>query len=330
MKAMVIVPEAWGGAYELQDVPEPQIGPRELLVRVRATALNRADISRLAGRYRQEATARPGTQVGGLESAGEVVAVGAQVTQHRVGNRVMAMSPGGFAELLAIDERIALPVPDRLDWPEAAATPVGMMTAHDAIATRAGLRVGESVIIHGAASAVGLMGVQIAALLGAHPVLTTITREHKAKLVRNLGADVVIDLIEQDFEHVVAEHTERGVDVVIDHVGGFYLADSLAAMAVGGRFVSIGRLGAVLAEIDLDLLARKNLTVIGTSFRTRTIEQHAEVARRAAEAVLPAIADGRVRPVVDSVFPLEEAHAAHDHMVTDQHTGKIVLAVGGN
>lgn len=328
MKAMVIVPRGEDGAYELHDVPEPDIGPRDLLVRVRASALNRADVAQRAGRYRQQATARDGANVAGLEAAGEVVAVGGEVERFAGGDRVMGMCAGGLAEYLALDERIALPVPEVLDWVHAAATPVALMTEHDAIATRAQLRAGESLIVHAAASGVGLMGVQIAALLGARPLLGTVASAHKAPLVRELGADVVVLAGEQSFEDAVAEHTEAGVDVVIDHVGAPHLGSNLRAMAVGGRLVSIGRLGSAVDALDLDLLGRKNLRLIGVSFRTRTIEQYAEVARRAAEAVLPAIADGRLRPIVDSVFALEDAEAAQEHMLANRHLGKIVLTVG--
>lgn len=328
MKAMVIVPRGDEGAYELRDVPEPQIGPRELLVRVRATALNRADVSQRAGRYRQQATAREGLHVAGLESAGEVVAVGEQVTAHAVGDRVMGMCAGGFAEYLAMDERIALPVPDSLDWPQAAATPVALMTEHDAIATRAQLQPGESLLVQAAGSGVGLMAVQIAKLLGADPVIGTVTGTAQAELVRELGGEP-IDIHVADAEQALADRLEGGVDVVIDHVGGSVLAANLGAMAIGGRLVSVGRLGPVVGEIDLDLLARKNLRLIGVSFRTRTIDQYGEVARAAAEAVLPAVADGRVRPIVDSTFPLEQAEAAQERMLGNRHLGKIVLTVGG-
>jgi NADPH:quinone reductase len=328
MRALVIVPGDGDGAYEARDVPEPAIGPRDLLVAVRATALNRADISQRAGRYRQQATAREGLHIAGLESAGVVVDAGADVRHHRIGDRVMGMCGGGFAEFLAMDERLAIPIPESLDWIHAAATPVAMMTEHDAIATRAELRAGESLVVHAAASGVGLMGVQIAKLLGAAPLLGTVADPRQAALVRELGADDAINFHERDFEQAVAEATVAGVDVVIDHVGGPYLAANLRAMAVGGRLVSVGRLGPTVGEIDLDLLARKNLKLLGVSFRTRDIDQYGAIARAAIDAVLPAIADGRVRPVVDRVFDLDEAAEAQDHMLANRHLGKIVLSVG--
>lgn len=329
MRALVIERCGERGDYALRDVPEPPIGPRDLLVRVHSTALNRADLAQRAGRYVQQATARAGAQIAGLEAAGEVVAVGRQVTAHRVGDRVMGMCAGGFAEYLALDERIALPVPDALDWVHAAATPVGLLTEHDAIATRARLRPGESLLLHAAGSGVGLMGVQIAALLGARPLLATVGSADKARVVCALGADVAIDHKTQDFEALVAEHTVAGVDVVIDHVGGELLPANLRALAVGGRLVSVGRLGEHRGEADLDLLARKNLQLIGTSFRTRTLEQYGEVARRAS-ALLPALADGRLRPLVDRVYPLEQAEEAQERMLAGEHVGKIVLTVGGD
>ncbi len=317
------------GTLRLADVPEPELGPRDVLVRVRATALNRADLSQRLGRYRQQATARGGPPIGGLESAGEVVARGAEATRFAVGDRVMGQCSGGYAELLAVDERLLLPVPAELDWPQAAATPVALVTEYDAIRTNAELAAGEAVLIQAAGSAVGLLGLQIARHLGAGEIFATVASGQQAELVRSLGADVAIEHEREPFEAVVEERTGgSGVDVVIDHVGGPVLAANLRAMALRGRLVSVGRLGPAVGDLDLDLLALKRLRLIGVTFRTRTIEEYEACVRSAGEALLPALAEGSLRPVVDSVYPLEQALEAQERMRANLHLGKIVLTVG--
>lgn len=326
MRAVAIVEQEPAGGYEIQDLPEPSIGPRELLIAVRAAALNRADMAQREGRYRQAATAADGPRIAGLEAAGEVTAVGPAVRRWRVGDRAMAMCSGGFAEYVAVDERLALPVPDRLDWAAAAATPVALLTGHDAIVTRAGLRGGESVVVHGAGSAVGLMAVQIARLRGARPLLATATSALRSSLIRGLGADEVLTDPES-FLDAATERTEAGVDVAIDFVGAEYFAANVAALAVGGRLVSVGRLGGTRAEVDLDLFAAKNLTCFGVSFRTRSLARWAEVTRRAAADLLPALADGQLDPVLDRILPLEQLQGAEERMIANRHQGKIVLTL---
>ena len=331
MRAVAIVPDGAEGAYDLrEDVPRPAIGPRELLVRVprrRSTVPTPRSAPAATARRRPRARAcrSPGWRRPARSSPSAPT-----VRTRRVDERVMGMCAGGFAEYVALDERLALPVPDALDWAQAAATPVALLTEHDAIATRAGLLAGESLLVQGAGSAVGLMGVQIAKLLGAAPLLATTTSAAKLPLLRELGADVAIDASAQDVEALVAERTAAGADVVIDHVGGAALPANLRALAVGGRLVSVGRLGALTGEADLDLLARKNALLIGASFRTRTLEQYGEIARRAAGALLPALADGRLRPLVDSVFPLAQAEAAQRRMHDGARAGKVVLDLGGS
>lgn len=325
MKAMVVS----DGTLQLTDVDVPAPGPRDLLVRVRAAAINRADLSQRAGRYRQQATARPGALIGGLESAGEVVAIGAEVTRFHPGDRVMAQCSGGFAEYVCIDERLALPVPGALDWPSAAATPVAFVTEHDAICTNGELRPGQSVLIQAAGSAVGLAAIQVARFAGAGRVFGTVAGVEQARLAMSLGADVVIDHLTEDFETVVADATGgQGVDLVIDHVGGPVLDGNMRTMALAGRLVSVGRLGPTVGKIDLDLLALKRLRLIGVTFRTRTIDEYEACVRRAEADLLPALSDGRLRPVVDSVFPFVDAVRAQDRMAANEHLGKIVLSLG--
>ena len=311
----------------MEEIPDPVPGDREVLVSVRAAALNRGDISQRAGRYRQQAVAKAGPAVAGLEVAGEVVSAGALAERFRPGDRVMGQCSGAYAELVTVDERLLMPVPATLDWVEAAALPVSLMTGYDAISTNAGLRAGESVLVQAAGSVMGLVAVQIAGLLGASRVFGTVHGARQAELVSELGG-TPIDVQRDSFADVVSHETGgRGVDVIIDHVGGDVLADSLRSLAVRGRLVSVGRLGSLVGEVDLDLLARNRLKLIGVSFRTRTIEEYADCVRLATDELLNVVVTGRLRPIVGDVFPLEQALAAQDHMIANRHLGKIVLTV---
>ncbi len=329
MRAMVIVGDVAGGRLELRDVPEPTPGPTELLIGVAATALNRADLSQRAGRYRQAATANRGDYViAGLESSGTVLALGSEVTGFAVGDRVMAMCGGGYAERAVVDHRIALAIPDRLSFEAAAAVPVAFQTEHDALVTRARLRPGESVLVTAAGAAVGMTGVKIARHLGAGTILGTIANPLVADRVRAVGVDVVLDAHAQDFVERVLEATDgNGVDIVLDHVGGSDLERNLEAMAVKARLVSIGRLGPFVGSVDLDLLARKRLEIIGVSFRTRTIHEYAEVRRAMLRDLGAALEDGQLEPTIDRVFDLSEAAEAQHYMESNQHFGKVILRV---
>lgn len=329
MRAVVIHNPGARGELRLEEVPDPVPGPRDVLVRVRAAALNRADLSARAGTYAQQATRREGPPVAGLEAAGEVVSAGPQARRFAPGDRVMGQCSGGFAQLLAVDERLLLPIPRSIDWTDAAATPVALVTGHDAIGTNARLRIGESVLVQGAGSAVGMMAVQIARLLGAGLVLGTVGDPARAELLIELGADLAIDYRrEGNVGAVVARKTEgRGIDVVIDHVGGSVLGANLDALAVAGRLVSVGRLESKVGKLDMDLLARKRVQLLGVSFRTRTIDEYGDCVSEAAEALLPSLAAARLRPIVDRVFPLEQAPAALERMSRNLHRGKIVLRV---
>jgi NADPH:quinone reductase-like Zn-dependent oxidoreductase len=316
------------GRYERHELPPPTLGPRDLLVAVRAAGLNRADEARREGRYGQPALEGERPPIAGLEAAGVVIEVGPAVTRHAPGDRVMGMCSGGFAQSVTIDERVALTVPPTLAWATAAAAPVGLMTGYDAIVRAAALRPGESVLVSAAASGVGLLALQIARLREAAPILATVTATDKAEVVAAAGAEVVIDAGREDLGQIVALHTTGGVDVIIDHVGGSSLGAGLDSLAVGGRLVSVGRLAATQATIDLDLLARRNLRLLGRSFRSRSLAEIAMIADGVAAELLPAVASGDLRPVVARTFPLAEAEAAHRFMLEGNRVGKVVLEVG--
>jgi NADPH2:quinone reductase len=329
MKATVIVPGDKGGTLELRDVPEPKPQPGQLLIRVKATALNRADLYQRQGSYPMSATgAAPAVTIAGLEAAGEVADLGEGVTGFKPGDRVMTMCFGGYAEYVTVDHRIVVKVPDRLTWQEAATIPVAYMTEHDALMTNARLQPGESVLINAASSGVGVAAIQLAKLFGARPVIGVSGDATKLVKLKPLGIDHGVNYRNENLADAVLKLTDgRGVDIVIDHVGASQFQDNLRCMALRGRLVSVGRLGGNNSEINLDFLALRRLQLIGVTFRTRTMEERAEIARRFTSNVLPALADGRLRPIIDREYPLKDAQAAQDYLASNAVLGKIVLTV---
>lgn len=327
MKAICI--ELVDGKPELflREVPKPDIGSMDLLVRVRAAGLNFADLYRAASHYGstgQQAAAA----IAGLEMAGEIVAKGVDVSGFAIGDCVMAVAAATYAEYCCVDHRIVMSVPAGLSWTDAAATPVAFMTAHDALVTNAELALGETVLVQAASSSVGIAAVQIAKHLGAGRVIGTSGSPEKLTRLHAFGMDYGIDTKQRDFANVVQELTDgRGADVIIENIGGDTLPGDVCCAAVKCRIVNVGRLGKWIGEIDLNEHSRKRIRLIGVTFRTRSVHEHAEVARSCAAALLPAIGDGKLRPVVDRVFALDQAAAAQDYMKSGRHFGKIVLSI---
>ncbi len=305
------------------DVPTPR--PGRVLVRVRAAALNRADLYMLQGTYNPGGRAAK-LFTAGLELAGEVEAVGAGVEHIRVGDRVMGTTLGAFAPFALVDHRHLIAAPPSLRWTDAAALPVGLATEHDALVTQGGFAAGQRVLVIGATSGIGLLAVQLAKALGAALVVATTTSDSKASALTAVGADVVIHTRTQKISDVVSGATAgAGVDIVLDHVGGELLADTLAATRVGGTLINIGRLAGPKATLDLDQLSFRRLTLRGTTFSVRSAEELGDVFAALAPAVVPAITDGRIRAVVDSVFPFSDAQRAADRLRANEGVGKIVL-----
>jgi NADPH:quinone reductase len=306
------------------EVPQPAAG--QIRVRVQAAALNRADLFMLDGSY------QPNTKTGnvypaGFEFAGVVDALGGGVAGPAVGERVMGVTLGAFAPYAAVDARHVIPVPGHLPWTDAASLPIGLATEYDAL-VQAGFAAGKRVLILGATTSVGLAAVQLAKALGASQVIATTTSAAKADTLRSLGADVVVDTsVEKLAEAVHAASGNAGADIVLDHVGGPLFADALAAAGIGGTVVSIGRLAATEATIDLNLLAFRRLRLLGTTFSIRTPDELAEVCAAVTAAAVPAVEDGRIRAVVDRVFAFDHAKAAADRMRSNQAVGKIVLTL---
>lgn len=327
MKAMVIVRGEEGGKMELQDTPIPKPRPEELLIKVKAAALNRADLFRVQGTYLPAmATGMP--EIVGGEAAGIVTDMGKDVTGFAVGDRVTGMCGGGYAQFTIIHQSLAIPVPERLNWEEAAAVPISFMTEYDAVVTHGRLQKGKSVLVNGASSGVGIAAVQIARIWGAKPLIGMAGTPEKLAALGKLGMDMGINYKKENFKDAVLAMTDgKGVDLIIDHVGGTHLKDNLKCMALKGRLVSVGRLGGIVGELNMDLLALKRLELIGVTFRTRTMSERIDIARKMMADLLPALADGRLKPVIDRAFPLEKAVKAHAYMESNVQFGKIILVV---
>jgi tumor protein p53-inducible protein 3 len=313
-----------GGADVLQyaDAPDLQPASGELLVRVRATAANRADLLQRRGAYPPPEGASP---ILGLELAGEVVA---GAGDWRPGDRVMAVvTGGGYAELAAVPAGMAMPIPDRFSFEEAAAIPEAFLTAFLNLFTLGHLEPGESVLIHAGASGVGTAAIQLARAAGAR-VFTTAGSDEKLARCRALGAEVMINYKHESFRERVAEATGgRGVDVALDFVGAPYWDDNLAALALGGRLALIGFLGGSRGQLDLGPILHRRLTVAGTTLRRTPLPQKIALTEAFAAFALPRFESGELQPVIDSVYPLAQAAEAHRAMEANSNIGKIVLRV---
>ena len=328
MRAVVIAGHGGVEKLEVREVARPAAVGDRVLVRVRAAALNRADVLQRRGRY----PAPPGAvqDIPGLEFAGEVAGTGREARAWREGQRVFGIPAGGAqAEYVVVPESALAVVPDNLDWAEAAAVPEAFITAHDALFTRGALRPGERVLVHAAGSGVGLACVQLARAAGARVIGTARTAE-KLERAREYGLDEGIAVT--DDANVIAarvrELTEgAGVDLVVDLVGAPYLAANLDALALRGRMALVGTLGGAVAPLDYSVVMRKRLTLTGTVLRSRADWEKAEATRLFAAQVAPLIARGAVRAVVDSVFRLTDVRAAHERMESNESFGKIVLLV---
>jgi putative PIG3 family NAD(P)H quinone oxidoreductase len=325
MRAVVL--RAYGDVDVLrfEDIADPPCGPEEVCVAVKATALNRADLLQRRGLYPQPGPA-PRDEVPGLEYAGDVIEVGARVTDLARGDRVMGILAGGaYAEKVVTHHRTTIKIPERLSWVEAAAVPEAFITAHDAL-TRCGLRAGESVLVHAAASGVGLAAVQTAKIMGALPVIGTASSHRKLEEARKCGLDEGIAYAEQDFAVEVARiRGGHGVDVIVDFVGASYLERNIKSLAPCGRLIVIGLLGGISAELNLGLLLNRRLSVFGTVLRPRPLEEKIAATRAFATSIVPHLARGGAWPVVDRVFPFADVADAHAYMETNANVGKIVL-----
>ncbi|WP_326534338.1 NAD(P)H-quinone oxidoreductase [Pseudorhodoferax sp.] len=321
-----IVFDDFGGPEVLvaREVARPEVRPHDLLVRNAAIGVNRADISHRKGAYGRAHFGDADTM--GLEIAGTVVEVGPQVQGFAVGDRVMGIVGGGaYAELSRIDHRMAMHVPAGLGLVEAGAVAEVFVTAHEALFHLARLQQGESVLVHAAAGGVGSAAVQLARAAGARVFATA--GGDKRGAVQGFGAEVFIDHRSEDFQAVVARHTDgRGVDVVVDFIGAPYLERNVRSLAIGGRLVVVGLLGGTdAAALPMDLLLFRHLQIFGTVMKSRPAEVKQAMVQRFAQRWLGALAAGTIRPVVDSTYPLAEAAEAHRRMESGRSVGKILL-----
>ncbi len=324
-RCTVIVIEKPGGPEVLvpREHPTPRPGPGELLVRVEAAGVNRPDVLQRRGLYPPP----PGvTDIPGLEVAGTVVAVGEGCTRYRTGARVCALvAGGGYAEYCVVPEPQALPLPRGLSAVEAAAMPETFFTVWTNVFERGRLRAGESFLVHGGASGIGTTAIQLARAFGARVFATAGTKEKVEACIR-LGAERAIHYREEDFVAAVREASAgRGVDVILDMVGGDYVPRNLEALAEDGRLIQIAWLHGSKVRADFAPLMRKRLTWTGSTLRPRPVAEKGRIARALEREVWPLVEAGRVRPVIFRTFPLEQAAEAHALMESDRHIGKIVL-----
>jgi putative PIG3 family NAD(P)H quinone oxidoreductase len=314
----ILVP-APGGAEALVfgETPEPALRDGEVLVRVRATAVNRADLLQTAGKYPPPAGE---SEILGLEAAGVV-----EGTDERV---CFLLPGGGYAEKVAVPRGMLMPIPGDLSFEEAAAIPEAWFTAYLNLFREGALAAGEVVLVHAAASGVGTAAIQLAKGAGAS-VVATVRSAAKAEALTALGADLVLDTTTRDFAEAVEERFGKSsVGLVLDPVGGANLARNVRVMARSGRLVLIATMGGGSAELDLRAVLTKRLRLVGSTLRARALAEKIDLTSAFVRDVLPGFADGRFRPLVDSVFPLERAAEAHRRMAENANVGKIVLTVG--
>jgi NADPH2:quinone reductase len=323
MKAAVV---GENGA-EVRELPKPEPAPNEILIKVRASSLNRADVGVAAGQQHGR-VGGIGARLG-LECSGEVEAVGSEVTNFQPGDRVMASAPGGYAEYAVTDAGRAHRIPgNNMTYEQAACFPVALQTMHNAVVTAGRLKRGETLLIQGASSGVGLMGMQIGKLMGASTVMGGSTNAARRARLKEYGCDLPIDTSDPRWPEEVKKATGgKGVDVIVDMVSAPVANQNLEAACVLGRIVNVGRLGGQKGEFNFDLHALKRIDYIGVTFRTRSPEEVREIVKQMRADLWPAVEAGKLSLPIDKTFPLEKVAEALAIMKANQHFGKIVLTM---
>ncbi|WP_111429837.1 NAD(P)H-quinone oxidoreductase [Rhodobacteraceae bacterium DSL-40] len=326
MRAVEISEPGGPEVLRLVTRPVPQPGPGEILLRVHAAGVNRPDALQRAGNYAPPLDA---SDLPGLEASGEVVALGAGAEGWQIGDKVCALLPGGgYADYVTTPAAHALPVPSGLGMIEAAALCETFFTVWSNVFQRGALKAGESFLVHGGSSGIGTTAIQLAAARGAH-VFATAGSEEKCAACRELGAELAINYRETDFVEAVKEATgKKGVNLILDMVGGGYIPRNIRALAMDGRLVMIAFLSGPKAEVNFAQVMVKRLTLTGSTLRPQSVAAKAAIAADLRREVWPLLDAGKIAPVMDQTFPLERAAEAHARMESSAHIGKIVLTVG--
>jgi len=323
MKSYWIRPESEKTALELRDAPAPEPGPGQVLVRMRAAGLNRGELI-VGHSVKAGGAAKPA----GNEGAGEVAKLGSGVTGFRIGERVMGRCTGAFAEYSLMDAREAIAMPNNLSWEEAGSVPLAFMVVHDMLVAQGRLKAGEWLLVTGISAGVGVAALQTGKALGAKVIGTSGSAEKLEKL-KAMGLDVGIRTRSGDFAEAVMKATGgKGANLVVNNVGGSVFAETIRALAYEGRHATVGYVDGVLkSELDIEALHTKRLTLFGVSNRLRNAEQRAVTVRGFTADILPFIAEGKIRPVIDRVFPFAELPAAKAYMESNAHLGKIAVRI---
>ncbi len=324
MRAVVIEQPGGPDVLKLREVPDPEPGPGEVVVTTVAAGVNRADLMQREGFYPPPAGAPPWP---GMECSGRISAIGPDVSGWQRGDEVCALlSGGGYAEQVAVPAGQLLPIPAGVTLPDAAALPEAACTVYSNVVMQAGLTAGETLLVHGGASGIGTMAIQVGRALGAR-VICTAGSEAKLERCRELGAEAAIDYRNEDFADAVDKFTGgHGADVILDIMGAAYLPRNITALATGGRLVVIGMQGGAAGELDLGQLMVKRASVHGSTLRARPAAEKAGIVAAVEHAVWPLISSGQVRPVIETTLPLADAAGAHRLMAAGGHVGKILLA----
>ncbi len=325
MRAVEITKAGGPEVLALCQRPVPKPLNEEILIKIEAAGVNRPDALQRAGAYDPPEGA---SDLPGLEASGEVVAIGQGVTRWQVGDKVCALLPGGgYAEFATTHQDHALPVPDGLSMVEAAALCETYFTVWSTVFMRGRLQAGESFLVHGGSSGIGTTAIQLAHAFGAR-VFTTAGSDEKCALCESLGAEAAINYKTQDFGEEIRRITHgRGVDLILDMVGGAYIPRNIRALALEGRLVMIAFLGGAKAELNFARIMMKRLEITGATLRPQSDQAKAEIAEALNARVWPLLASGKIRPIMDQSFPLEEASAAHARIESPEHIGKITLTV---